>query len=236
MIVVDTGATDNTKQIAIEHGAHVFDFQWCDDFSAARNSASKCTGEWWMWLDADDDLSSGIEAIQGLKNTEFRDAGIDAIICPYDDDPEASPRTSPLPYRERFFRRSAGSKWCGRVHENVTYSVSETVCRSRPIIEHRPPYVDRASKDLRNARITAKWGIEIDLEQATFCELVCYGQGLMDSKQFGEAITIFQKALARRSENDALLAQTVDVFLRICQNQVSQVPEDIASVSIGADT
>ncbi|MBM3499484.1 MAG: glycosyltransferase, partial [Armatimonadetes bacterium] len=57
VIIVDTGSEDRTKKIAREHGARVFDFPWIDDFSAARNaSLAPATGEWVMWLDADDSL------------------------------------------------------------------------------------------------------------------------------------------------------------------------------------
>lgn len=55
IIVVDTGSTDNTKLIAQKCGAQVFDFAWCDDFSAARNfSLEQTTGDWILVLDADE--------------------------------------------------------------------------------------------------------------------------------------------------------------------------------------
>ncbi len=58
IIVVDTGSTDKTKEIAAVFGAKVFDFPWCDDFSAARNfSLSKASGGWILVLDADEVIS-----------------------------------------------------------------------------------------------------------------------------------------------------------------------------------
>jgi hypothetical protein len=55
IIVVDTGSTDRTKEIAREFGAKVFDFVWIDNFAAARNEAlSRATGDYAFWLDADD--------------------------------------------------------------------------------------------------------------------------------------------------------------------------------------
>jgi glycosyltransferase involved in cell wall biosynthesis len=57
IIVVDTGSTDRTKEIALQLGARVFDFKWVDSFAAARNeSLRRATGEWIFWLDADDRL------------------------------------------------------------------------------------------------------------------------------------------------------------------------------------
>ncbi|MDE6918044.1 MAG: glycosyltransferase [Lachnospiraceae bacterium] len=39
IVVVDTGSTDRTKEIAARYTDKLFDFTWCDDFSAARNYA-----------------------------------------------------------------------------------------------------------------------------------------------------------------------------------------------------
>ncbi len=58
IIIVDTGSTDRTKEIALNYTEKIYDFKWIDDFSAARNFAlSKCSGDWIIYLDADDELS-----------------------------------------------------------------------------------------------------------------------------------------------------------------------------------
>lgn len=58
IIVIDDRSTDKTKEIAIEFGAKVFDFKWCDDFSAARNESLKhATSDWILVLDADETIS-----------------------------------------------------------------------------------------------------------------------------------------------------------------------------------
>ncbi len=59
MIVVDTGSTDGTRELAEEMNCKVYDFEWCDDFSKARNySASKAKNDWILVLDADEYIIS----------------------------------------------------------------------------------------------------------------------------------------------------------------------------------
>jgi len=58
IIIVDTGSTDRTKKIAKTFTDKIFDFKWCDDFSAARNiSLQHASGDWILVLDADEVIS-----------------------------------------------------------------------------------------------------------------------------------------------------------------------------------
>ena len=57
IIIVDTGSRDHTAEIAREFTEKVYEFQWIDDFSAARNyGLERATQDYCMWLDADDVL------------------------------------------------------------------------------------------------------------------------------------------------------------------------------------
>lgn len=66
--VVDTGSTDHTIEAARGAGAKVSRFDWCDDFSAARNASLKaCSGDWIFVLDADERLDGkDFDALQSL--------------------------------------------------------------------------------------------------------------------------------------------------------------------------
>ena len=74
MVVLDTGSTDDTVDIAKACGARVAHFEWIDDFSAARNAALALTqAPWRLVMDADEWLETGGEALRDLrlKNPDF---------------------------------------------------------------------------------------------------------------------------------------------------------------------
>jgi tetratricopeptide (TPR) repeat protein len=78
MIVLDTGSTDRTVEIAQDFGAIIYHFDWCDDFSAARNESLRhCTGDWVLILDAD-------EAIDPLDYEKVRNACLNPFADAYD--------------------------------------------------------------------------------------------------------------------------------------------------------
>lgn len=55
IVVVDTGSTDRTKEIASKYADKVLDFAWCDDFSAARNfSLRNASNNWIFMIDCDE--------------------------------------------------------------------------------------------------------------------------------------------------------------------------------------
>lgn len=63
VVVLDTGSTDKTVAIASENGAKVYEYEWNNDFSAARNEALRyVTGDWVLVLDADERLTPKIKS------------------------------------------------------------------------------------------------------------------------------------------------------------------------------
>lgn len=97
-----------------------------------------------MWLDADDVMPSESRTeIQNLKVSIFSDKEVDAVIYPYNDDPDSSGRYLKV-CRERFFRREAAFRWEGWIHESVTRSRDRTEilaqpsrCRGSPAISNK---------------------------------------------------------------------------------------------------
>jgi len=74
MVILDTGSTDKTVEIAKEYGARVYQSDWCNDFSAARNEALQYVqGKWVLVLDADEVLTPSIvpELQQVIHNEQY---------------------------------------------------------------------------------------------------------------------------------------------------------------------
>ncbi|MEK6928650.1 MAG: glycosyltransferase [Nanoarchaeota archaeon] len=72
IIIVDTGSTDNSKEIALSLGAKIYDYAWNDNFSEAKNYAlSKATSSWILNLDADETISKkDLEKIKEMIKSE----------------------------------------------------------------------------------------------------------------------------------------------------------------------
>ena len=81
ILIADTGSSDRTKEIAEQYTSQVFDFPWCDDFSAPRNFLlEKVRTDYWMWLDADDVLDEeNLEKLKSLKETLNPGTDVDGI-------------------------------------------------------------------------------------------------------------------------------------------------------------
>lgn len=119
IIICDTGSTDNTKEIAGWFTDKVFDFKWCDDFSRARNFAfSKSSGDYNMWLDADDVLTEENRLkLLDLKNNI--PAQTDVVMMPYCTAFDENGTPTFTFYRERIVKNDGRLLFSGRVHEVI---------------------------------------------------------------------------------------------------------------------
>ena len=114
IVVVDTGSTDRTKEIARKYTDKVYDFKWIDDFSAARNfSFDKCTCDFIFWVDADDYILP--EDAEKVRQIDLSDKEIIIFNYEYAHD-EFGNSLSTVP-RERMVRRSLGLRWEEEIHE-----------------------------------------------------------------------------------------------------------------------
>jgi tetratricopeptide (TPR) repeat protein len=122
IVIVDTGSSDNTLAIADQFGATIGHFDWSDDFSAARNHAlSLSKGNWVLWIDADERLSTNANGaiLAALVRPHF--GGYTTPIINYLGETEAESQFQHRPCR--LFQRLAGIEFSGRVHEQIAPSI-----------------------------------------------------------------------------------------------------------------
>lgn len=122
IIITDTGSTDRTIEIAKEYGAKIYHFDWINDFSAARNYALKqSTGDWIIYLDADERLSQKsigeVRKIIARKTDEAYQCSVNSI-----DEINNVPHFISYP---RLFRNNPKLKFTGRVHEQIIPSLQK---------------------------------------------------------------------------------------------------------------
>jgi tetratricopeptide (TPR) repeat protein len=124
MIVLDTGSSDRTVEIARQFGAKVHHFTWCNDFSAARNEALKyVSGEWVLVLDADEILVP--EIIPGLQQAINRDRILVINLLRQ----EVGAAQSPYSLVSRLFRRHPDISFSRPYHATIDDRVTEILRR-----------------------------------------------------------------------------------------------------------
>jgi glycosyltransferase involved in cell wall biosynthesis len=119
IVIVDTGSTDRTVEIAQSFGARVFDFVWVDDFAAARNAGlARATGDYAFWLDADDRVEPAHhERLRALFDGLRTTSAAYVVRCSCDADPSGGGAT--IVDHIRLFPVRADVRWAYRVHEQI---------------------------------------------------------------------------------------------------------------------
>ena len=86
IIIVDTGSTDGSREVAEKYADILIDFPWIDDFAAARNSVLKrCSGKWFMFVDTDEYLDEDVsELVRFLRGSKKRpEMGATVVVRNY---------------------------------------------------------------------------------------------------------------------------------------------------------
>jgi glycosyltransferase involved in cell wall biosynthesis len=152
VVVVDTGSRDATKEVARRHTDRVFDFEWRDDFSAARQFAfDRATSDWVAWLDADDVVEGAARVRPALDAAAPDVHGFEwRYVSARDDWGDATCEF----WRERCVRNDGTFRWHGRIHEVLISTPRQPLVRDEGIVvDHRPERSRRPEKYRRNVRI-----------------------------------------------------------------------------------
>lgn len=187
IVIVDTGSTDRTRQIAAQYTDCIFDFEWVDDFAEARNFAfDQASSEYILWLDADDVFEPQDRAkLIALKQS--LDPAVDSVTMDYNLSFTPDGKVSYSLRRNRLVRRDRQFRWIGAVHEYL--AVAGNLLHSDVAVTHKK---DKVYTD-RNLRIYRKR--EQAGEDFSPRDLYYFGNELKDHAYHEEAITYYEKFL-----------------------------------------
>jgi tetratricopeptide (TPR) repeat protein len=229
IVVVDTGSTDRTKEIAARYGARVFDFTWIDDFAAARNaSLEHATGDWIFWLDADDRLDEENRArlkalLAGL--TDEKAGYFMKYWCPAN-----GPKAGTVVFDHlRLFRNDPAARWEYRIHEQIHSTLerlSYTIRHSDVTILHLG-YQDEATRERkgeRNLRLLELENNERPKDPFTLFNLGCTYQEI---GRLNDAVSCYRRAL-RYARPQQSFVRKLYVMLTRAHRQLGQTGEAMA--------
>ncbi|CAM3522470.1 glycosyltransferase [Paenibacillus lupini] len=201
LIVVDTGSTDGTVDIALRYGARVIRTEWKDDFSSARNLVLEHARTIWVLvLDADERLSGDVRSLR----RELRKAASSAYRVRMEHLLDESNTKSMISSEAvRLFRGDRSYRYYGEIHEQLVRSRDNEVLADidGPLyngdlhiahVGYMPAVLKRKSKAERNLRVISR-----QLSQRPndpFC-LYNYGVTLCQQGKPEEAAEAFGKAI-----------------------------------------
>jgi len=216
IVVGDTGSTDATKAIASSLGAVVVDIPWEEHFAKARNAALEhCSGDWVLWLDADEEWVGDGEAL----HEELAGAGsVDGLLVTISNVEGDGTELRTHHPAVRLFRR--GLRWEGRIHEQVVlpgegWALTKP-CRSGTISHYgyMREVLSSRNKLERNLRL-ATLGLEDanGAVETARCHLDV-GRSLYALKRFDEALE--HLAQAAKSPQPTVARRAMHVAVRTC--------------------
>ncbi len=214
IIVVDTGSTDRTKEIARDHGVKLIESTWPDSFAEARNeSLSHATGDWIFWLDADDvlPLQSGEAVLHAAINATD---DVTAFVIPVqfvEEGPNAGTRVDHV----KLIRNFAGIEFEGRIHEQILSSIREhggEILRLNAVVLHAG--YDTSEKGQKNKRERDWYLLNLDLKDRPEHPFVWFNIGMTHHYTGGhrEAIEALINSIRFSGEQDSHLRKAYSLM------------------------
>ncbi|MFI5454314.1 MAG: glycosyltransferase [Isosphaerales bacterium] len=223
IVVVDTGSTDRTIEIARSFGARVFDFVWVDDFGAARNAAlARATGDYAFWLDADDVVDppeqEKLRAL--LDQLRAGDEACHVVRCKCDPSPDGSGGETVVDHI-RLFPLRQDVRWTYRVHEQILPALKRAgvPVRWTGVTVRHTGYVDkalRARKLDRDHKILTE-----DLEDRPDDPFTLFNLGsiAVERQDWLEALGFLRRSLAGSAPTDSITRKLFALIARVYQMQ-----------------
>ena len=188
IIIVDTGSTDRTVEIASGYTPNVYSYPWKDDFADARNySFSRATMDYCMWMDADDILEE-TEKDKFIRLKQSLSPDIDIVMMKYHTSFDEAGKPSFSYFRERWIRNSAKYRWIGAVHEVIP--PDGKLFYADLAISHKKTGAGDPDRNLNIYRKMIAAGKLLEPRQQYY-----YGRELYYHKQYEETVSVLEQFL-----------------------------------------
>mgnify|MGYP003815154603 CR=1 FL=1 len=209
IVIVDTGSTDETKEIARRYTDRIYDFEWTDDFAAARNfSFDQATMDYILWLDADDYfLPEDRERLLRLKRQ--LDPAIDGVTMPYKVDFDEYGNCRLSIRRVRLVKRSRRYRWEGAVHEDLVLVDPHLVSCDIAVVHGKDGKRGDKSRNLNIYRRLAADGKEWSKRDVRHYALELRLHGLYD-----EAIRQYNRYLGFEGVTEG---ERIDIYMELAE-------------------
>ncbi len=149
LVIADTGSSDGTKELAANYADILFDFPWVKDFSAARNAVmDKCSGVWFLTIDADECLDQNIsELVDALRSPDSLSYdAMTLILRNYRANGQNISDYSDFT-AVRILRMDTGCRYFGAVHESWNFSGSVKMLELKTTVLHHDGYSDNRTPE-----------------------------------------------------------------------------------------
>lgn len=151
MIVVDTGSSDRTREIAKALGASVYPYAWSGHFADARNfGVEKATGEWILWLDADEEVDvKDAPHLRDVLALSDQSIALIELINFHGTSPPHSNNAYRLAHH-RLFRNGIGLRFRNSIHEQLNVGdiiPNLSAIPSLPMKVYHYGYMDTVTED-----------------------------------------------------------------------------------------
>ena len=150
LVIADTGSTDKSREIAEKYADIVFDFEWINDFAAARNAVmDKCSGEWYLTVDADEYFSSSVdEMVTFLTGPLARKKVHATVVIRNFESPDMLGGYSDF-NALRMVRMDTGKRYKGSIHETFPLVELPLLVILRDTIFDHDGYTELSPKHLK---------------------------------------------------------------------------------------
>ena len=167
LVIADTGSTDGTRAIVEQYADLVIDFTWVNDFSAARNAVmDKCTGLWYLTVDADEYLDADVsELVSFFRSSEAERVEVGYVIQRNYNTEAMIPGDCNDFFACRMVRMSTGRRYIGTIHESFGGGSRETAHFFHTIILHHDGYVWKNKADAQQKMQRNLSLLKMELEQ-----------------------------------------------------------------------